>query len=178
MLKCNPGCLRKFLLILFLALLTAGCDPPNAGEKKRLFADIEYIKMEIDKEIVLSNGVFKELTDCENDMSGLEDKQSFKEIEKRKCRYELEKYLRNHRVILPGLIAAGSGTEWAEAAAEIARYADKLSRIEDELSAIENRIYELKKKIGLLKEKHNDYEESIDALKARLKEKLERYDTL
>ncbi|NIM10419.1 MAG: hypothetical protein GTO45_00380 [Candidatus Aminicenantes bacterium] len=180
MVKCNFGFLRKFSVIcpaLFLAFLIAGCGA-NMKEKNRLTIDIEFIRTEIDKEIVQSNKILFELNDYKIKISELEDKKSFKQIEKAKCRYDLEKYLLNHKVIFPGLIAAGSGAECVEVVAKIAWYADQLSNIDDEISTIDNRIYELKRKIGLLKEKHNDYEESIDALKANLRDKQDRYNSL
>jgi predicted nucleic acid-binding Zn-ribbon protein len=154
---------------LFMVFLITGCNP-DTKEKKGLISDMEYIRTEIEKEIVQSTRILSELNDYKNKLSNLEDKRSLKEIEKAKCRYDLGKYVLNHKPIYclfhPG--------KWIK----ITWYIYKLSNTAGEISAIDNRIYELKRKIGLLKIKHNDYEESIDALKARLAEKVERYDSL
>jgi predicted nucleic acid-binding Zn-ribbon protein len=178
--KCHFSLLSKSSIIfpaLFMALLIAGCGP-NVKEKNRLTADIEYIRAVIDKEIIQSNKILSELNDYRNKLSNLEDKKSLKEIEKAKCQHDLRKYVLNHKTTTLGLITAGIYAEYAEILAKLVRYTDQLSNINDVISRIDNRIYELKRKIGLLKEKHNDYEESIDALKAKLREKLERYNSL
>ncbi len=188
--KRNFGFLRKFSLIFlafFFALLIAGCDP-NTKEKKRLTTDIEYIRTEIDKEIVQSHKVLLELKNYKNKISNLEDRKSLKEDERKKWQYDFGKYVLDHQTVIVSLIAAGSevGTmycilhpnEFAEVTAKIAWFGKKLSNINDEISTIDNRIYELKQKIGLLKEEYNKYEESIDVLKARLSEKQERFNSL
>jgi prefoldin subunit 5 len=172
--------LRKFSLIwvaLFSVLLITGCKF-DTGEKKRLTSDMEYIRTEIDKEIVQSNRIFSELDDYKDKISTLEDKKSRQETEKAKCMYDLGKYILEHPVIILSVTAAGSWAESVEAAARIARYSGKLRKIEDEISMIDHHIFALKQEIGLLKQRYSEYEESIDVLKAKLKEKQERYDSL
>ncbi len=187
--KRNFGFLRKFSVIFpafFLALLIAGCGP-NTKEKKRLSTETENIRIEIDKEIVQSNEILSELNDYKKKISDLEDKKSLKEYERKKCQYDLEEYVLDHKMITLSLIAAGSEVgpmycilhpnECAEVTAKFAWYGNKLSNIDDEISAIDNGIYELKQKVGLLKQKYDEYEESLDVLKARLSQKQERFNS-
>jgi septal ring factor EnvC (AmiA/AmiB activator) len=208
MLKSNVGLLRKLVVIfpaLFWALSIAGCGQ-EGKESKRVTTEIENIRIELEKEIVKSSEILSELHDCSNQISKLENIRSLKEIEKSKSRYDLGKYVLNHKTIIQDLIAVGIGTaealeenldkniqaslqgpgkqeivycifhlhEYAEVAARIAWYEDKLNETNDEISTIENRIYEMKQKQGLLKQKYDEYEESIQALQARLQEKQER----
>jgi peptidoglycan hydrolase CwlO-like protein len=189
MTKRNFGFLRKFSIIFlafFLTFLITGCDP-NTKEKKRLTTDIEYIRTEIDKEIVQSHKILVELKNYKNKISDLEDRKSLKEAERKKWQYDFGKYVLDHQTVIVSLIAAGSEVgpmycilhpnEYAEVTARIAWFGKKLSNINDEISTIDIGIYELKQKLGLLEQKHNEYEESIDALKARLSQKQEKFNS-